>query len=194
MTPGDRLRKARERVGYSSAAAAAKAIGVPIATYTGHEANHRGFPAKKAAIYAKHFHVSLGWLLFGEEAVDPAAVRVPVVAVIDGGSTHIREVAGSGESVAAPSHPPGIRYAFVLAHDAQHQFAGWTLFGEEKTANLTQITEDKLCLVGLSDGHVVLAKPTRATTSGRYHLYFFGDQPRNDVKIKWVSRIVASRM
>lgn len=196
-TPGDRLREARTRTGFSSAASAAKAIGVPIATYSGHEANHRGFPAKKAALYAKQFHVTMDWLLFGVEPTPgAAAIRVPVIATVDSGETLVRSVNGpaTNQTVLAPPTPPGIRYAFTLAHDAMHMFAGWTLYGEEKTERLSEVTEDRLCMIGLTNGSIVLAKPRKATADGLYHLYFFGEVPRTDVRIAWVSRIVASHM
>jgi hypothetical protein len=197
MSPGDRLREARERVGYTSAAAAAKAIGVPIATYTGHEGNHRGFPASKAMKYAKAFHVSVNWLMFGEEingATTPQ--RVPVVAIIDKGKSQVRELGGTAvsQSVEAPNSPKGITRAMQVVHEAQHIFAGWTFFLEDPAPRLSEISEGKLCLIGLNDGSTVLAKPKRASSDGLFHLYFYGDEPKTDVKINWVSRVVASCM
>lgn len=194
MNAGQRLREARKAVGFLSAAEAAKAIGVPIATYTGHEANHRGFPAKKAALYAKHFHVSVNWLLFGEKPTQDTAL-VPIIAVIENGQSQINELSGSAcTTTSAPSGFSGVKYAFQIAHDAMHMFAGWTFFLEEKTDRLSKIAEDKLCLVGLSNGHILLAKPRRASANGLYHLYFFGETPRTDVKIKWISRVIATRL
>lgn len=197
MTPGERLREARQRIGFTSAAQAAKAMDVPIATYTGHEANHRGFPAKRAALYAKHLQVSVNWLLFGEEtAAERQTQRVPIIATIDSGESTIREINGAvaNMTVPAPADQPAAQFAFTLAHDAMHVFAGWTLFAEAKTPKLSQIAEDKLCLCWLSNGHLVLAKPRRAATDGLFHYFFFGDQPATDVKINAFSRIVASRM
>jgi hypothetical protein len=195
-SPGDRLREARERVGFSSAAAAAKAIGVPIATYTGHEANHRGFPAKKAALYAKEFHVSVNWLLFGEDNTNEQKLRVPVTAIIDSGKSQVRELTGKAvaQNVEAPNEPKGITRALQVMPGAQHMFAGWTFFLEDPSPRLSEIAEDKLCLIGLDSGQTVLAKPRRASSTGLYHLYFFGDDPKTDVKINWVSRVLASRM
>lgn len=65
-TPNARLRKAREAAGFDTAVDAADALGVPRSTYIGHENGHRGFPAKKAPLYARRFKVSEEWLLYGK--------------------------------------------------------------------------------------------------------------------------------
>lgn len=64
-TPNERLRRARERF-FKSAAEAARAMGVPVGTYSGHENGHRGFPAGRAPEYARRFKVSPEWLLYGK--------------------------------------------------------------------------------------------------------------------------------
>lgn len=64
-TPADRLRAARRRAGYLSAAEAAISLGVAVPTYAHHENGTRGF-ARHAAHYAKRFRVPVEWLLTGE--------------------------------------------------------------------------------------------------------------------------------
>ena len=61
----DRLKQARAKAGYSSAKAAAEAMGIPVATYIQHENGSRGFPASRAERYAKFFRVAPEWLLYG---------------------------------------------------------------------------------------------------------------------------------
>lgn len=65
----DRLIKARERAGYSTAADAAKALGVKLPTYYSHENGSVGVRAKVAEVYARKFKVSLDWLLTGRGAM-----------------------------------------------------------------------------------------------------------------------------
>lgn len=65
-TKGDRLKQAREARGFSSAARAAEALGVPYGTYSGHENGARGFKDVEAERYARFFRVSVGWLVSGE--------------------------------------------------------------------------------------------------------------------------------
>lgn len=62
----DRLRQAREEAGYKSATAAAKALGVPLGTYGGHENGSRAFDREAATLYGAHFRVRPAWLLFDE--------------------------------------------------------------------------------------------------------------------------------
>jgi hypothetical protein len=63
--PAERLRIARLRAGYETGKDAAEALGFPVSTYLGHENGSRGYPAKKAAIYARKFKVREQWLLYG---------------------------------------------------------------------------------------------------------------------------------
>jgi DNA-binding XRE family transcriptional regulator len=53
----ERLKQAREKSGYHSAKAAAEAMGVAVPTYIQHENGTRGFPAERAARYARFFRV-----------------------------------------------------------------------------------------------------------------------------------------
>lgn len=63
--PAERLRIARLRAGFETAKDAAEALGFPVSTYLGHENGSRGYPAKKAEIYARKFKVREQWLLYG---------------------------------------------------------------------------------------------------------------------------------
>lgn len=63
--PEERLRIARIRAGFDTGKAAAEAMGVPVATYLGHENGSRGISAKRAGQYAKRFKVTEQWILYG---------------------------------------------------------------------------------------------------------------------------------
>lgn len=63
--PAERLRIARLRAGFATGKEAAEAMGFPVSTYLAHENGSRGYPAKKAAIYARKFKVREQWLLYG---------------------------------------------------------------------------------------------------------------------------------
>jgi phage repressor protein C with HTH and peptisase S24 domain len=71
----DRLKRAREKSGYSSAKAAAEAMGVSVPTYIQHENGTRGYPASKAERYARFFRVAPEWLLYGK-SVDTQPVEL----------------------------------------------------------------------------------------------------------------------
>jgi hypothetical protein len=64
-TPNERLRSAREKRGYESAAEAARAFGWNENTYASHENGNRGIPQDSAIKYARAFRFSLDWLYLG---------------------------------------------------------------------------------------------------------------------------------
>ena len=66
MTPGDRLKIARERAGYGSAASAAEAMGVPKPSYGQYENGTRGITVAKARRFARFFRVAPEWVLYGK--------------------------------------------------------------------------------------------------------------------------------
>lgn len=74
-TPADRLREARLRAGYETAKAAAEAMGASVSTYIQHENGSRGFPAGKAARYARFFRVAPEWLLYNRGEAEPVVVE-----------------------------------------------------------------------------------------------------------------------
>lgn len=61
---GERLKLAREKAGYRSAAKAAEAMGIPYGTYSLHENGSRGF-RNSLERYAQFYRVSIEWLLTG---------------------------------------------------------------------------------------------------------------------------------
>ena len=63
--PSERLRIARLRAGFETGKDAAEAMGLPVSTYLGHENGSRGYPAKRAEVYARKFKVREQWLLYG---------------------------------------------------------------------------------------------------------------------------------
>lgn len=82
-----RLKQARERRGFTSAAAAAAHFGWAPSTYQGHENGGRGFGRGRLREYATAFRVSMNWLLTGEAEPDTLEVTraAPVVGEVAAG-------------------------------------------------------------------------------------------------------------
>lgn len=78
----NRLRVAREKAGYDSAAAAAIALGKKVSTYTSHENGTRGFKETTGRVYADAFGVSVSWLMLGASDVPSVS---DVLSFVDGG-------------------------------------------------------------------------------------------------------------
>lgn len=72
----ERLRSARIKAGYGSAAEAADAFGWGVAGYRHHENGTRGFGADAARKYARAFRVKPGWLLCMDGVDDTAPPEV----------------------------------------------------------------------------------------------------------------------
>ncbi len=81
--PSDRLREARKSAGFASAAEAARRIGVSPITYTAHENGSRDYDRKACLNYAKRFHVSPAWLMFGSEAAGPDPKSTGDIPLVD---------------------------------------------------------------------------------------------------------------
>lgn len=95
----DRLKRARVDRGYATAVDAADAMGIPRPTYISHENGGRGFPATRAAQYARFLGVTPEWLLYGRgtgaalqvnpqaasATLKPVARDIPVVGIVSAG-------------------------------------------------------------------------------------------------------------
>lgn len=77
IEPFERLRKAREEAGYSSASEAARRLGVPYQTYVAHENGNRAFSSDLARKYASAFRTEPEWLLFGGNRTEQKPELVP---------------------------------------------------------------------------------------------------------------------
>lgn len=106
-----RLIEARSRR-YSTASDAARAMNIPVPTYSGHENGSRGVPLDAAARYAKFFRVSLDWLVFGRGAGpdDSGAVdvEVPILSWVSAGDMARDDVSDDTlGTIAMPGLPEG---------------------------------------------------------------------------------------
>lgn len=88
----ERLKEAREKAGFDTAAAAAQAFGWGESGYRHHEGGVRSFDIANAIKYAKAFKINPGWLL-GLDAIDAPAFRIPTSP-----ATRMVEVIGAVEA------------------------------------------------------------------------------------------------
>lgn len=68
----ERLKRARERAGYSTAADAVRKFDWTYPTYSAHENGHRGIKRPDLEKYAFAFDVPLEWLVTGKGSIDDA--------------------------------------------------------------------------------------------------------------------------
>lgn len=83
--PAERLRIARLRAGFETGTDAAEALGIAVSTYLAHENGSRGYPAKKAAVYARRFKVREQWLLYGvgEGPGETGDFKAEIISILD---------------------------------------------------------------------------------------------------------------
>ncbi len=74
--PFERLKIARERAGYATAADAARAMGIKEVSYYHHENGTNGL-SRSGARYAAFFRVSLDWLLTGRGQMQISNPTIP---------------------------------------------------------------------------------------------------------------------
>ena len=101
----ERLRLARQRAGFRSAAEAARALKVPYGTYSGHEAGSRGFNLDDAVAYAETFQVGVYWLAFGENDDAKGGVDVAYLGRIEASRPDIFNGYSSDEMSERPYLP-----------------------------------------------------------------------------------------
>ncbi len=78
----DRLRDARIKAGYTSAAAAASHFGWTVSSYCSHENGHRGIKLDVLERYARAFSVDSAWLLKGDlETFPPERIAIDLFEV-----------------------------------------------------------------------------------------------------------------
>jgi DNA-binding XRE family transcriptional regulator len=194
-----RLTTARKEAGFTTARAAAEALGVKEPTYIGHENGQRGFKRDSADHYARKFHVSLEWLLTGKGPkerrqlrIDPAATRyVNLVGYVSAGATtHFFANDEPLDEVTAPAGSTESTVAVEIRGDSLGSFFDrWLVFYDDVRRPVTTDLVNKLCVVGLDDGRILIKKIQRSKAKGYFHLISQTEEPILDVAIEWAAKV-----
>ena len=194
MDRHERLKWARQKRGYRSAAVAAEALGVPYGTYSGHENGSRGIKDPELVAYAKAFRVALPWLAYGEGSPENNKT-VPLVGIIGaGGAINAIDDHEKGAGFDDVEAPPGASSSTVAAEvrgDSMPGVAedGWLVYWDERGDPPSDRHVGKLCIVGLEDGRVLVKKLYRSKVHGLYSLISTGAEPILDVAVAWAARV-----
>lgn len=191
----DRLRLARRRAGFASAAAAARKLGMKSSTYASHENGQTPPPPKAVRRYAKVFKASAAWILTGEGTAE-ARNLVPLVGRIGAGGDidpEFEQVPEGGfedldlainigvEAIAfevtgasmRPRYDPGV--IVVCSREGRDPEA---FIGSEVAV---RTADNKRFLKTLRPGR----------RRGLYTLESFNADPIEDVRLAWVGEILA---
>lgn len=198
MERHERLQHARVRAGYKSAADAARRLGVPYGTYSGHENGGRGIKEDELRQYALAFHVPVGWLQFGEGSLDNAPARVPLGGYVGAGgridtSTEQREAGVEYEAELAVKVPDAVVCYEVVGESMLPVYEpGAAIICRAYTLDPEPYL-DKRVVLATKDGARHVKVLVEGTQPGRYNLESLNKAaaPMRNVEIAWVARIAA---
>jgi transcriptional regulator with XRE-family HTH domain len=197
MTPGERLRLARERRGIGTAKEAAEAMSVPVATYIQHENGVRGVRPERAQQYATFYGVSPEWIVYGKgDEADRAGATVPLVGYVGAGAEahfYASSDEGLGEVEAPPEATMDTRAAEIRGESLGPLFEGWLVFYDDVRTPVTPDLMGQLCVVGLPNDKVLVKKLRPSRTPGLYHLLSNSEAPMLDQEVAWAAKVKTMR-
>jgi transcriptional regulator with XRE-family HTH domain len=195
----ERLAAARKEAGFDTVRAAADALGVKEPTYGQHENGTRGFKRDAADRYARKFHVSLEWLLTGKGPKERRPLRlapdetrhVNLVGYVGAGAeTHFFANEEPLDEVPAPTGSTDSTVAVEIRGDSLGSFFDrWLVFYDDVRRPVDISLLNKLCVVGLDDGRILIKKVQRSKSRGLFHLISQTEPPILDVGIEWAAKV-----
>lgn len=189
MDTHDRLRLARERAGFETAAEAARRFGWPIVTYRHHENGTRGFKQSAAVRYARAFHVTPEWILLGTGLQQRK--HVPVVGYI-GPKSEVFPVDGSASAFDSIDPPPGAgpdaKALLVRGESMWPRYADGDVLIYDHYISAEQANGLE-CIVALTDGRRYV-KNLRLNPDGTADLESWNAPPIRNVEIDWIAPII----
>lgn len=192
--PAHRLKNAREQRGYRTAKDAAEAMGVPVSTYSLHEAGGRGYGRDRAKEYASFFGVTPAWLLYGQGGADEAGrpTTVPLVGYVGKGSQAFFFAKEEAKRVHAPAMATETTRAIeVRTEDGLGpSFERWLAYYDEQDQGPVDPRHvGKLCIVALPDGRTLVRKVQASRAKGVFHLTSGLADPLFDQEVIWAAQI-----
>jgi phage repressor protein C with HTH and peptisase S24 domain len=189
----ERLKWARERRGYETASAAAKALHIPYGTYSGHENSGRGIPRDRLREYARAFRVSAEWLLTGDGSPDRGNTIAVVGYVGAGAEIHpiddFEKGGGLDEIELDFPVPPGTTAVIVRGESMMPVFEDGDCIGYYRDGSPPAELIGKTCVVKLMDGRTFIKKIRRGSTPGLFTLVSSNASDIEDVAIDWAGKL-----
>lgn len=194
--PFQRLQQAREKAGFDGPTDAAKAFGWNVVTYLAHENGTRGLRPAVAERYARAYHVSTDWILFGrgkgrDRVLNEKPITVPLVGYVGAGAeAYFFSDQGEIDRVPAPDGSSPDTVAVEIRGESLGSFFDrWLVFYDDVRRPVSSDLIGRLCVVGLEDGRILIKKLQRSRTRGLFHLLSQTDQPILDVAVEWAAKV-----
>ena len=201
----ERLKAARRRAGFKTAAAAAAHFNWNRNTYSSNENGNAPYSYRMAKEYGAAFDVSPQWLYDGLGASDPdvpappPAARLSLVPVIGrvGADTEGRVLFASGQEAGdLVPLPPGGTDKAVALRIVGHSMRGVAdegglIYFEDQRTPPTPDMFGHVVVVETLEGEVLVKRLLRGSRSGRYDLESVIGPVRKDARIRWAAHITA---
>lgn len=201
----ERLKAARRRAGFKTAAAAAAHFNWNRNTYSSNENGNAPYSYRMAKEYGAAFDVSPQWLYDGLGASDPdvppppSAARLSLVPVIGrvGADTEGRVLFASGQEAGdLVPLPPGGTDKAVALRIVGHSMRGVAdegglIYFEDQRTPPTPDMFGHVVVVETLEGEVLVKRLLRGSRSGRYDLESVVGPVREDARIRWAAHITA---
>ncbi|WGU39017.1 S24/S26 family peptidase [Phenylobacterium sp. NIBR 498073] len=201
----ERLKAARRRAGFKTAAAAAAHFNWNRNTYSSNENGNAPYSYKMAKEYGAAFDVSPQWLYDGLGASDPDVptppppARLSLVPVIGrvGADTEGRVLFASGQEAGdLVPLPPGGTDKAVALRIVGHSMRGVAdegglIYFEDQRTPPTPDMFGHVVVVETLEGEVLVKRLLRGSRSGRYDLESVVGPVREDARIRWAAHITA---
>jgi DNA-binding transcriptional regulator YdaS (Cro superfamily) len=118
--------------------------------------------------------------------------KVRVVGYVTAGGTEHRLPlpAGDLDEVAAPADVTDKTVAVQIRGSSLGElFDRWFAFYDDVRSPITPDLIGELCVVGTSDGRVMIKKVALGTKPGHYKLLSAGEKPLRDVRVEWAAKV-----
>lgn len=164
-----RLRQARIRAGYKSAAEAARRLAMPYGTYSGHENGNRGFKTEDLIKYSRVFNVSLSWLIDGigepepSDSIENAFIQmIGSVGTLPNGEVELSSPDKSHPVVRMDYFPEDSAIVRVSGSTARNFVrSGWHLICEDRFYEIEDRHQGEICFCLTEDERIFLVRIVR---------------------------------
>lgn len=191
----ERLKWARIKAEFGSAAKAAARFQWNPNTYKAHESGRIGFPMSQGREYARRLGVSFSWLMTGEGSPDDRD-KVPVVGTVGGGKVVFpiddhAQGAGLGE-VGAPPDRTAFTVAVRVTGDSMATWNagdGAILYYDQRYDPPEPHLIGRLCIVWCEDERVLVKRLLPGSESGLWSLQSSDGSLERDVAVKHAAEV-----
>lgn len=198
QTLKDRLIIARERLEISQSELARR-VGVTPQTIQAIEAGKTKKPANIVAI-AEAVGETAEYLMDGTSGKggNSHPKETPIIGVVQAGTAAIDYSVGDGQTLGEVERPAMATHSTVALEVRGDSMGGRVeegdiVFYDERREPVTPDLYGKLCIVGATDGRVMLKKIKPGSRPGRFHLISYATDPEFDVPVDWAAKVTSIR-